>query len=163
MTEYYSQKDCESARARAGRDKWTALGIFAAALTVCVILCARVSTLNAQASYTVVVTVSTLGGWAAILIWVLAYRQRKAAFIHINGMLDGQREEFTGTLGSLGKVTRIPGSIDVRRIPVLTDEGSVSLLVYAPLAAKLPGEGTCMRLETVSRYIVACEVIPCAQ
>ena len=163
MTEYYSQKDCETARARAGRDRGTALSIFLSALIMCVILCARVSTLNAQASYTVVVTVSTLGGWAAILIWALAYRPRKAAFVHMKGMLDGQREGFTGRLGAPGKVTRIPGSIDVRRIPVLTDEGSVSLLVYAPLSEKLPGEGAFVRLETVSRYIVACEVIPCAQ
>ena len=159
MTEYYSQKDCETAGARAGRDKWTALGVFAAALIACVILCARVTTLNASAFYRAVVAVSTLGGWAAILIWILAYRQRRAAFIHMKGMLGGQREAFTGSLGSMGKVTRIPGSIDVRRVPVLTDEGSVSLLVYAPLAAKLPGEGAHVRLETVSRYIVACEVI----
>ena len=119
----------------------------------------RVSTLNARAFYLAAVAVSTLGGWAAILIWAFGYRPRRAEHIHMKGMLEGPREGSAGTLGCPGGITPIPGSISVRRVPLLSEEGSVSLLIYAPLAKELPSSGARVRVETVSRYIVSWEVI----
>ena len=159
MMELYSLKECERARVRAVRARRAAAGGLIAALAVCVVLCLRVSTLNARAFYLAAVAVSTLGGWAAILIWALGYRPRRAEHIHMKGMLEGPREGSAGTLGCPGGITLIPGSISVRRVPLLSEEGSVSLLIYAPFAKELPSEGARVRVETVSRYIVSWEVI----
>lgn len=159
MMELYSLKECERSHVRAALARRAAAGVLIAALAVCVFLCLRVTTLNARASYIAVVTVSTLGGWAAVLIRALGYRPRRAEHIHMKGMLEGPREGLTGTLGCPGDITLIPGSITVRRVPLHTEEGSVSLLVYAPFAKELPSLGARVRVETVSRYIVAWEVI----
>lgn len=159
MMELYSLKECERSGIRAARWRRAAAGGLIAALAVCVVLCLKVNTLNARASYIAAVAVSTLGGWAAMLIWALGYRPGRAEHIHMKGMLEGAREGFSGTLGCPGDTTLIPGSISVRRVPLLSEEGSVSLLIYAPFAKELPSSGARVRVETVSRYIVSWEVI----
>ncbi len=155
----YTPEEAAAIRRWARGLKVFMLALAAGALAACVSLCFFVTTANAGRLLAAAVIISTLAGWAVILLRAGWYAPAKAVYTHMEGVLAAQeREAFTGTLTPEAGTLRIPNSIWIRRV-TLTDAqgGTVALSVPDGKAAQLPPAGTAVRVQTVRKYILAWE------
>ena len=74
-------------------------------------------------------------------------------------MLSEEPEVHQGVYSLRPGAFRIPRSITVRNVGLASEEESITLHVSAALVRQLPPSGTCLRIWSVRRYIVAYEVI----
>ena len=128
-----------------------------AALVACVLLCARVDTLNARAMLARIIAVSTLGGWLVIALWwnVVLPGRREAA--HESHMLTGERETDTGELTVSRELQIIPKSAPLLRAALRGGARVRRLAVSPKKAALLPDTPRRVRVWTVYGCIVAWE------
>ena len=136
-----------------------ACGLLLCGWAACAYLCTRVRTGTAAALFPPVLILSTASGWAAILIFFLAYRPARAEYRHVTGILQEEpsapRE---GTLTWMGSAFQVPGSIRVRKARLNTESGPVSLLLDERLSRDIP-EGTPLRIRTRRQFIADYEVL----
>lgn len=158
MKHLYTPEEARRWKARASRTKAFSIGALALALAVCILLCTRVTTANAQTLLLWAIALFTLAGWTAILLMYLVYAPARAQAVHIGGMVSAEAECAEGVLTLLKETFPIPKSITVRKATLQTAEGPVSLSVSAALARQLP-VGVPLRVMTVRRFITAYEVI----
>ncbi len=128
-----------------------------AVLTACIVLCAMIGTLNAGAMQWRIVTVSVLGGWAALAFWfgVVLPGRREAA--HQSHMLEGERECDEGLVTVLPQLLRIPKSAPLLRAELRDGERLRHLTVSPNKAALLGPTPRRMKVRTVFGCIVAWE------
>ena len=156
----YTPEEAAAIRAKAKKLKILMLALSLACLVICILLCCLINTANEAAVRIAVISVSTVFGWAVILLWALGYAPAKADYTHMEGVLEGERESCIGTLSLEEGVLHIPKSIWIRRVTLTDDNGNTHILsVLADKAGSLPPEGTKVRAETVRKYIVAVEVL----
>ena len=94
--------------------------LLAAGLGACVCLCARVNTLNAHRMLITVIAVSTLSGWAAILLRRLVWAPARAEAAHTAGLENETTETYQGVLSAPGDVFFIPHGITAFTIDGVT-------------------------------------------
>ncbi len=159
MKTWYSPQAAQRMRGRSNRWFYGILAILALSLAVCIFLCTRVRTGNANRLLVTVVALVTAAGWAALLLNVFVRRPAKAQAEHLQGLLEAEEECLTGTF-TLGKeVIAIPGSIEVRKLRLDTGEEKCSYNLNAAFARHLPPEGTQVRLTVRRSFVTGCEVI----
>ena len=146
------------ARRRARWSFWLACGLMAAALAVCVALCTRVRTGNAERLLFTVIALSTLAGWAAILLLALLLRASAAEYRHITHVLSAPEEECAGRLSLSPMAFQIPRGILIRKVTLRSGEDSRPLSLNARFARRLPPEGSFVRVKTAANLITAIEV-----
>ncbi len=156
----YTPERARRARALSRVSLWLACGLLAGALAVCVILCARVNTGNAQRMLYAVIGLFTLAGWAAIALLALVYRPSAAECRHITSILNGEAEEMEGRLALTSACFQIPKGILVRKAALESDGEKRSLNVDERMKKRLPPEGTRVRVRVVRKFITAFEVLP---
>lgn len=144
---------------RAQRSLWAMVITGAAALLGCIIMCTQVCTANAQPLLLAVIGLSTLAGWAVILLLSFAYLPARRQADHMRSMLEEETEAFEGMLTLSPMHFAIPRSIVIRKAAIRLEgeEEPVSLSVNAALADRLPRNGVCVRVLTARRYIIAVE------
>ena len=156
----YTPEEAAAVRARAKRLKNVLWILALTGLVICVVLCCLVNTANESAVRIAVTAVSAVFGWAVILVWALGYAPAKAVHTHMEGVLGGEREVFSGALSLEEGVWHIPKSIWIRKVNLTDGEGNVQKLsILAEKAGALPPEGTEVRVETVRKYILTVEVL----
>lgn len=154
----YTDEEMMRIRARARRCG-ALMGLIAAAgLAACVALCFFVTTGTAERLRVTAIAVSTLTGWAVILLQALVRAPDRAVSAHMEGMLAArERECFEGALSLDRTAIHLPKSIWIRRATLTDGERSVSLTVLENKVRQLPAEGTRVRVETVRKYIAGWE------
>ncbi len=160
MTELYSAEETARWKRQARNSRRAILGILLGGLAVSIGLCFAVRTRNALTLQWTVIGISTLSGWAAILLYALRYRPARAEYTHMEGILAGETQEKEGWLTLKQERFSIPTSITVRRAELRTEEETIPLNVVDRLAARVP-EGPCRaRVRIVRKYLTAVEVLP---
>ncbi len=157
MTELYTES--YAARQRKEYGKWLTVCIAVVALTlmVCITLCFFVSTGTARALFFTVAGLSTLSGWVYILILRPKRRSALAQYRHCDGMLKkgaNESEFLTGEVRVLPYEVQVPGSIRVKPVKLINEQGERSLHMNARFS--LP-EGR-LALRCAGNYVAAYEV-----
>lgn len=160
MTDLYTMDEARRMKKRADFGRAAALALALISTAACAVLCFFVNTQNAHALFAAVLMVFTLGGWAAIVINRLISRPARAEAAHMQGILAGEREEMEGEITLQKNVLQIPKSIQVQKVHLKNESGTVLLNVDARLSSRLPGNGKRVRLWCVRKYIAAFEVLP---
>ena len=161
MTRFYSKEEMERYRRRAVWSGAAAWGALALGWLACAVLCFFVNTANARRMLIWMIGLSTVSGWAFILLRQLVYAPAHADASHMAGILADEAEkteEFEGLLRLSPGAFQIPKSIAVRRATLTNSEESTSLTVDASLARRLPPDGSRVRVQTVRKYITGYEV-----
>ena len=154
LKELYEAKELTEAKAdrkRAG----TAMAVVAAAgLLGCILLCCLATRQNQHVTFPATVGVSVLSGWIVIFLSHSRYEDARARVRHVELMLDGPRERFTGSFRKLDGVYRVKRGVSVRKVSQQEDFHETLLTVYEAKACRMPDafDGT---VETVYDCIVA--------
>ncbi len=158
MNVWYTHKRAAQLKGRARLYGGIILFLAAATLAGCIILCSRVNTGNAFRLLGLTVGLSTLGGWAAMLLFFFGYRPAKAQAGHMAGLLESAPETHTGTLTVSKDSFQIPGSIGVRKARLKTGEETLSFNLNARYARNLPPEDAPVQVTVVRSFITGVEV-----
>ncbi|MBQ6465007.1 MAG: hypothetical protein IJJ43_01905 [Oscillospiraceae bacterium] len=126
------------------------------ALLCCVLLCCFVRTGNVKQLALSAISVSTVGGWAALSLLMFPAADAKHELRHAEMLREGPEERVRGTIGFEPGVLRIVGSIRFRTLRVRTEEGERRVKVCASRAAMLP-ERKELTLCVVNGYLAAFE------
>lgn len=161
MLTFYSPAEAERLSRRSRISLFTACALLLLALAVCVALCCRVNTGNAQTMLYAVIGTFTLAGWAAIVLLRLAWAPSAARYRHVKSILTGETVELEGTLRLTSAFFQIPKGIAVRKAVLEDGEETRSLNVDARLVKQLPPDGTRVRVRVVRKFITAVEELPC--
>ena len=170
MRKLYSMETIrlEKQHARNGLLLAAVLGLVS--LAVCVALCFGVRTANAQTRRIAVISVSTLGGWAVILLTKGRILPELRESRHEDGILLGVRDSSTGRflretpenhageILAVGEVFRIPKSISFFPVTLREGEEEVLLRLNARNRADFPPVGSHLLATSVRQYITEYEV-----
>ena len=159
MTELYSAEETARWKKQALTSRKAIWTMLAGCLIASIGLCFAVNTRNALTLQWTVIGLSTLGGWAAILLYFLRYRPAKAEYTHMEGILAGEAGEMEGWLTLRQERFSIPTSITVRKAELQTEEETFSLNVDERLASRMPEHPCRARIRIVRKYITAVEVL----
>ena len=160
MTVLYSQPEALRMGKRAKKSLWTAGAALASALIICLVLCFRVNTANAERMLYTVILLFAFAGWIAIFLLRLVYFPSAAICRHMKSILAGEEEALEGNLTLTRDAFQIPKGILVRKV-TLEQEGETRMLnLDARYADRLPPPGTRVRVRTVRKFITAIEVLP---
>ena len=159
MQALYSQEEANRMGKRARTSLRFVCGLMLCALAVCVFLCTRVRTGNAEGLLIAVIALFTGAGWIGILVLSLLYRPSLAKYRHMTHILSDPMEEAEGTIALLPGAFQIPKSILIRKVSLTAGEDRITLNLDARLAGRLPKNGTRVRVRTAKKYITAIEVL----
>ena len=158
MTELYlpNEADHLSRRAAACRNAAWAVGMIG--LAVCTALCFGIRPTNTVRRLTAVISISTLAGWAVILLVSIGFRPQYGAARHIRRLETEEMAEYSGILQKNSMLFQIPGSIVVQKIQLLQGDESRTLNVDARKRSLLPENGTHVHVQCRHSFITAFEV-----
>ena len=160
MQALYTEDEKEALEQRARRFRKGMIAAAAGSFALCAALCFFVNTANAGALQIAVIALSTLAGWAVILLGALGYAPARAESTHMAGLLGNpERETFTGRLVINTAADHLPRSIWIRRAKLTDGEGREHRLsVLARKRDELPGNGQTVTVETARKY--GAEIVP---
>ena len=136
VTELYSRAALDRLRQKNRRWMIVLAALACAVLIACVVLCAMVGTLNAASMQRRIVSVSTLGGWLVLALWLNAALPSRREAVHQAHMLEGERETDEGVLTVTRELQRIPKSAPLLRAE-LRDGERVRHISVSPKKAAL--------------------------
>ena len=116
MIVFYSQADTLRMGRRAKISLFLSCALIVSALIVCIALCMRVNTGNAERMLYTVIGLFTLAGWIAILLFRLVYLPSAAGYRHMKSILCGEETEMEGTLTLTPAAFQIPKGILARKV-----------------------------------------------
>lgn len=134
-------------------------GLLLVMLLVNIGLCNHVNTQNADVLLGLVILISTLAGWAALIVYAFGYRPARARAEHMLGILQGEKEQASGILRRTDEIFAIPKSVTVRKIALQQGEETLILHADSALVRQLPPDGTKVTVETVRKFITGYEVL----
>ena len=153
---FYQQAELERAKAAEKRIGVTMAVVAGAGLALCVLLCCFVTRKNQGLLRPLTIGISLLAGWIVIFLSHSRYDRVKAQVRHVELMLTGPRERFTGRFEKREGVYRVKKGVSIRKVAMQGTFHETLLTVADEKAALLPDsfEGT---VETVYDCIVAYE------
>lgn len=160
MIVFYSQADTLRMGRRAKISLFLSCALIVSALIVCIALCMRVNTGNAERMLYTVIGLFTLAGWIAILLFRLVYLPSAAGYRHMKSILCGEETEMEGTLTLTPAAFQIPKGILARKVKLTGEDESCTLNLDSRNVKKLPPEGTRVRVRVVRKFIMAIEELP---
>lgn len=155
IIELYGQGEVDKRR-RAGVSWTVAVCVFSAlCLAACITLCCFVDVRNVQNIMLTVMTIAVVGGWVAIYILVSVIAENRHEAIHAANMLDGQREEYCGSLSVESKKIKISGSITIVKAVLSDGDKSEKFNLNVTKAKKIKNIRGRIKLYAVHGYVVA--------
>ena len=150
----YKQEELTENRAAQRRIGRAMIAVAVLGLAVCVLVCCFATRHNQRVTLPLVVGSSTLAGWIVIFLSHSRYEGARAAVRHVELMLTGPRERFSGCFEKLEGVYRVKRGVSIRKVRLREEYHETLLTVFEEKAALLPDsfEGT---VETVYDCIVA--------
>ena len=158
MNGWYTEPRAQQLKKRAHLYGIFISAVLVGALAGCIFLCTQVNTGNATRLLPMTIGLSTLGGWAALLLLVFGCKPAKAQAAHMTGLLDAAQETYTGILTVSREVFAIPGSISVRKAKLKTEQETLSFNLNARYGAKLPDLTKPVRIAVRRTFITGVEV-----
>ena len=151
------------ARAKRNNQIWTvAVCLFAlGCLAVCVALCLRLNTANADRTQLLVCAISAVGGWIVILLLTCVVLPGKRELAHIRSLEHEPRECVAGLVTPDAQRVPIRGSITVQRLQVHASDGTRRVSVNVRALRRMPKLPAQLTLYTAHGYVVAWEVDAC--
>ena len=150
----YGQEELTKARIARQRTGRAMIAVAAVGLAACVAVCCFATRQNQGVTLPLVVGISTLAGWIVIFLSHSRYEGAKARVRHVELMLTGPRERFSGTFEKLDGVYRVKRGVSIRKVRQREEFHETLLSVYDEKASRLPDRFT-GTLETVYDCIVA--------
>ena len=125
-------------------------------LVLCVLFCCFATRKNQDVTLPLTIGTSVLFGWIVIFLSHSRYDGARALVRHLELMLTGPRERFSGRFTKLDGVYRVKRGVSIRKVRHEVDHREILLTVADEKSALLPEsfEGT---VETVYDCIVAYE------
>ena len=153
----YSPESVKAHRGRARRAGRAALLTALGALAVCIALCFGITTRNAGLRQGLVIALSALAGWAAVLLTENGMITARREAAHEEGVLREEETVCAGPVKAVGKPFQIPKSIAFVPVTVETEDGETELKLNARFRKTFPGAGRKVRLRVRRGYITAWE------
>ena len=153
---FYRQEELTKAKTawkRAGRAMAVAAGL---GLVACVLLCCFATRANQRVMLPLTIGASVLSGWTVIFLSHSRYDIARAQARHLELMLTGPRERFSGRFIKLDGTHRVKGGVSIRKVRLQEAYHETMLTVADQKAPLLPDvfDGS---VETVYDCIVAYE------
>ena len=151
---FYTEAELTSAKTkerRVGRAMAIVAGL---GLVLCVLCCCFTTRQNQGVTLPLTVGTSILTGWIVIFLSHSRYEGAKARVRHVELMLTGPRERFSGTFEKLDGVYRVKRGVSIRKVRQREEFHETLLSVYDEKASRLPDRFT-GTVETVYDCIVA--------
>lgn len=155
--ELYHSEELGTARTRQKRAKYAMIGVGAAGLLACALLCVFATRENVAVMRPIVIGTSILAGWIVIFLSHAVYGEARASAHHDERMLNEPPARVSGRFEKTDDVRRIRNGVTVRRIRMRSEPRDVILNVNEQKAALLPDAFT-GTVETVYDFITAFEV-----
>ena len=130
------------------------------ALSACVYVCSLIQTGNEAQTFFRAAAISTLAGWAEIVLIFLIIIPEKRMHRHERNMLNRETDTITGVIRLENGSFTIPRSIRVRTVAVLCGETETRLTVREDKARLLPANGKPVRVLYAGRYVAGFEEVP---
>ena len=132
------------------------LAVAGLGLGLCVAVCCLATHRNQSVTRPLTIGTSILAGWIVIFLSHSRYDGAKALARHLELMLTGPRERYSGRFEKKEGVYRVKGGVSIRKVGLREDFHETMLTVADAKAGLLPDafEGT---VETVYDCIVAYE------
>ena len=150
----YMPEELRAARAAQGRARRAMLIAAGLGLALCVSVCCFATRKNQGVTLPLVIGASTLFGWAVIYLSHSRYTPAKAAVRHLELMLTGPRERFSGRFEKKEGTWLVKKGVPIRKVMQREEFHETLLSVYAEKADRLPDTFT-GTVETVYDCIVA--------
>lgn len=112
------------------------------ALIVSIIMCIKTNTANSETMMYTVMALSTLAGWAVLIIYDSVIKPSKAEASHARGLEKENKTEERGVILSLSKPIHIPKSVDIIKVRIQTADGEKTLNLIENRKDILPDAGT---------------------
>ena len=140
MTHLYEEREAHAFALRLRRARLVSAAVWAAALSLCVLLCLHVTTGNAMQRRNLAIALSALAGWA-YLIWLRPWvRGLKAECLHFESVFSQTPAAYTGVIRPDPEAHSIPGSIKARRVRLDMGDKEESFFVNERFATRLPSD-----------------------
>ena len=150
----YTQEELTKAQAVRKRTGRVMLAVAALGLAACVVLCCFATRQNRGVTLPLTVGVSILSGWTVIFLSHSRYEGAKARVRHMDLMLNGPRERFSGQFEKLEGTWRVKKGVSIRKVRQYEEFHETLLSIYDEKAPRLPDRFT-GTVETVYDCIVA--------
>lgn len=155
--ELYHSEELSVIRTRQKRAKYAMIGVGAAGLAACVLLCVFATRENVAVMRPIVIGTSILAGWIVIFLSHAVYGEAKAFAHHDELMLSELPKRVSGQFEKTDDVRHVKNGVTVRKIRMRSEPRDVILNVNEQKAAILPDRFT-GTVETVYDFITAFEV-----
>ena len=159
MDLYISPQMIEKSRDRVRKNKCLLWIMGTGMLGLFVLLCLLTRTGNARTMLLIAMGSMTLTGWGILAFWLFAAEPAKAEASHLAGLREVEGEIREGVLKLDPEGFRIPKSIRVLKVYLETDKGTLSLNLNEKLRAKVPPDGSRVRVKTARKFIVGMEIL----
>ena len=150
----YRQEELKIAQAQQKRTGRLMLAVAVLGLALCVGICCFVTRQNQRRTLPLVVGASILSGWVVIFLSHSRYEGAKAKVRHVELMLTGPRETFSGRFTLQPGIWRVKKGVSIRKVKEQEEFHETLLSVYDEKASRLPEDFT-GTVETVYDCIVA--------
>ena len=150
----YQPEELKAAQARQRRTGRLMLAVALAGLIACVIVCCCATRQNQRVTLPLTVGISILSGWVVIFLSHSRYEGAKAQARHVELMLTGPRETFSGRFTLQKGVWRVKKGVSIRKVKEQEAFHETLLSLYDAKAPRLPEDFT-GTVETVYDCIVA--------
>ena len=156
----YSSEELAGLRRKNRLCVFAMIGMGAAALAVCVLLCVLTRTANAKAMELETIAVSAVIGWIVLYIARFVVRRGRGEISHAQRMLTGERETLTGVVEVERETVRVPGGVTLCRVWVTEGNERRHISVNVRKAPQLAAcNGSRLTLYAVDGFAAAFE--PC--
>ena len=156
MHALYGAEELPRARTAEKRVRRAMLAVAAAGLVLCILLCCFATRRNQNVILPLTVGTSILAGWIVIFLSHSRYDDAQARVRHVELMLTGPRERFTGRFTQQAGVYRVKKGVSIRKVRLQEDFHETMLTVSDEKTDQLPEDFT-GAVETVYDCIVAYE------
>ena len=159
MENFLNERALREAGARARRYTRILWGLVLGGLLLFVVLCLLTRTGNARMMLILSWAVLIPLGWGILLFRMLREEPARAEARHLRGLAEQTPETLEGRLTLRDESFRIPKSVRAVSVLLETEEKAMSLNLNERLRDRMPPDGSRVRVQVVSRFITALEVL----
>ena len=157
MQELYTEKDIEKLKKEYKVIRILVTVLAAAAVMVLVVLCCLTGAANEFAMEKAAILIGIFTGWLEIYLLINVVAERRAELRHAQ-MLKEPGEEVTGQIELSKITTKIKGSVYIKKVRLITEQGSRNINIIERKANLLEQVQGPVKVRLVHSYIAGFEV-----
>ena len=154
-TELYSADDVRRLEKKIKTLRLSLILSAAAVLAVCIVLCFRTNTANAERMEYMVIAITVAAGWILLYLRRFALLESRYELGHAKMLRESETEIFQGAVTVSVEKLRIRNSIRFRHVTVETEEKTRRVSVIETKAGTLQKAGKELELSVANGYVAA--------